>query len=382
MAKKTKIGITIPTKNELMKRYPGMSVASENDDDRYPRIPSRHLAFNYQTGGGLPYGKIMEIYGEESSGKSLMAYDFAYVTQALGGVVLIADAEQAFTNAWAIANGLDLTRIIRLPSTVVEEISDWLADMAIYWRSQLTHNEPILFILDSTAALDCMVNINSKMVDSKADMGNRAKAIYKMLRVRSELMFKLGVSQIYINQLRKNLKAGMFENPDTTPGGGAMKFYASIRIAFYGGKQILEKIKGKDRKVGRVTSIRVMKNKVGPPRGTIKGAPMYFNQDGKKDIGFDKYYFLSDSLLEAGAISKNNGGTYSIKGVTLCRGDEKFLALIEKDDDLRRKLLRKANINTISTTRKKIEGLGVNLFPVGNVKYTSQVKEADENEDE
>lgn len=381
MAKKTKVGIKVPTKNELMKRYPGMAIASENDDDRYPKIPSRHLAFNYQIGGGLPYGKVMEIFGEESSGKSLMAYDFAFVTQTLGGVVLIADAEQAFTNSWGLANGLDLSRVITLKATEVETISDWLADMALYWRSQLVNNEPILFILDSTAALDCMANINSKMVDSKADMGNRAKAIYKMLRIRSELMYKLGVSQIYINQLRKNLKAGMFENPDTTPGGGAMKFYASIRVAFYGGKQITEKIRGKERKVGRVTSIRIIKNKVAPPRGTIKGAPMYFNPDSKKPVGFDKYYFLSDALLEANAISKNNSGTYSLKGKTLCRGDEKFLAMIEENDELRKKLLRKAGINTISVTRKKIESMGGNLFPIDDIKYSSQTEEPD-NEDE
>ena len=381
MAKKTKVGIKVPTKNELMKRYPGMAIASENDDDRYPKIPSRHLAFNYQIGGGLPYGKVMEIFGEESSGKSLMAYDFAFVTQTLGGVVLIADAEQAFTNSWGLANGLDLSRVITLKATEVETISDWLADMALYWRSQLVNNEPILFILDSTAALDCMANINSKMVDSKADMGNRAKAIYKMLRIRSELMYKLGVSQIYINQLRKNLKAGMFENPDTTPGGGAMKFYASIRVAFYGGRQITEKIRGKERKVGRVTSIRIIKNKVAPPRGTIKGAPMYFNPDSKKPVGFDKYYFLSDALLEANAISKNNSGTYSLKGKTLCRGDEKFLAMIEENDELRKKLLRKAGINTISVTRKKIESMGGNLFPIDDIKYSSQTEEPD-NEDE
>ena len=103
-------------------------------------------------------------------------------------------------------------------------------------------NEPILLVTDSMAALDCMENINSKMVDSKADMGNRAKAIYKMFRIRSEMLFKLGVCQIWINQLRKNLSAGMFQDPDTTPGGAAMKFYASQRIGFYGGKQITQKM--------------------------------------------------------------------------------------------------------------------------------------------
>lgn len=382
MAKKTKVGLKVPTKNELAKRYPGSTLASDNDDSHLPWLPSRFIAFNYQLGGGIPFGKILEIYGEESSGKSVAALSFASVTTDLNGIVLWADAEQAFTNDWAQKNGIDLTRVVVFRETSVESISDWVADMAIYWRSILVNNEPILLVVDSMAALDCMENINSKMVDSKADMGNRAKAIYKMFRVRSELLFKLGVSQIYINQLRKNLSAGMFGDPDTTPGGKALQFYASQRIGFYGGKQIVHKIKGKERKVGRLTSIRVKKNKVAPPRTTIKGAPMYYNPDFR-EVGFDPYYFLQDVFLELEVIEKTNGGVYKYKGETLCRGEEKFLELIEKDDDLRRKLLKKAGINTIGTTRRKLEKLTTNLFPVdGDISYEAQSDMEEENEDE
>lgn len=385
MAKKTKVGLKIPTKNELSKRYPGMVIASENDDSFLPWLPSRFLAFNYQLGGGTPYGKILEIYGEESSGKSVAAQSFASVATDLGGIVLWADAEQAFTNAWATANNIDLSRVVVLRETSVETISDWAADMAIYWRSILVNNEPILLVVDSMAALDCMENINSKMVDSKADMGNRAKAIYKMFRVRSELFYKLGVTQIYVNQLRKNLSAGMFGDPDTTPGGKALQFYASQRIGFYGGKQITHKIKGRERKVGRLTSIRVKKNKVAPPRTTIKGAPMYYNPD-YKTVGFDPYYFLQDVFLDLDIITKSNGGVYKFKDKVLCRGEEKFLELIEKDDELRKRLLKKAGINTIGTTRRKLELLkskGINLFPVsGDISYESQNELPDEEENE
>ena len=217
MSKKKKVGTKVPTKNELLKRYPGMMLASEHDDSHLPVLPSRCLAFNHQIGGGIPYGKIIELFGEESSGKSAMALSFASVATDLGGIVLWADAEQSFTNAWAKQNNIALDKILILRETSVEVISDWVADMAIYYRSILVNNEPILFVTDSTAALDCAENINSKMVDSKADMGNRAKAIYKMFRIRSELLYSLGVCQIYINQLRKNLSAGMFADPDTTP---------------------------------------------------------------------------------------------------------------------------------------------------------------------
>lgn len=537
MGKKVKVGVKIPTKNELSKRYPGMVVASESDDSHLPWLPSRFLAFNYQLGGGIPYGKILEIFGEESSGKSMAAYSFASVATDLGGIVLWADAEQSFTMEWAKHHGLDLERVIVLRETSVETISDWVADMAIYWRSILVNNEPILFVTDSMAALDCMENINSKMVDSKADMGNRAKAIYKMFRIRSELLFKLGVCQIYINQLRKNLSAGMFGDPDclhydtmvpftdgtsmkigdivrnkvqknvwslnektmqweekpivgwvekdptnkwlsllyyvdgaeldtrevictenhlmltkegwkkasdleeegdylisgpdalsginisyrkvalvsevktdnlqykydltidgnhnflagstdtgvlvhnTTPGGKALAFYASQRIGFYGGKQILKKVKGKERKVGRVTSIRVKKNKVSPPRATIKAAPMY-NNPMYSQVGFDPYYYLNEVFLELEIIEKTSGGIFKYKGETICRGEDNFIELITKDDELRRKLLRKAGINTIGNTRKLLSKLTTNLFPVdGEVSYTAQSEEVEE-EDE
>ncbi len=376
MAKKKKIGIKVPTKNEIYKKYPTMFKASDNDDSHLPWLPSRFLAFNYQLGGGIPYGKILEIFGEESSGKSMAAFSFASVATDLGGIVLWADAEQAFTNEWAKANNIDLDRVMVYRETAVESISDWIADMAIYWRSQLVNNEPILLVVDSTAALDCTENINSAMVESKADMGNRAKAIYKMFRIRSELLYKLGVSQIYINQLRKNLSAGMFGDPDTTPGGKALAFYASQRIGFYGGKQIVEKINGKERKLGRVTSIRVKKNKVAPPRSTIKAAPMYYNPT-YKEIGFDPYYYLNEVLLDLEIVEKNKSGIFRYNGEVLCRGEESFLALIRENDELRKKLLKKAGINTIGTTRKKLKRLKENLFPVDGLSYESQLNDED-----
>lgn len=327
----------------------------------------------------------MEIFGEESSGKSLAAYDFAYCTQQLGGVVLLADAEQAFTNKWAEQNGLDLDRVLILRETSVEVISDWIAQYSLYWRSILTHNEPILVIIDSLASLDTSENINSQMMDSKADMGNRAKAIYKMFRIRSELLSKLGVTMICINQLRKNLKAGMFQNPDTTPGGQAMKFYASIRSGFYGSKTITEKHKGKEVKVGRYTSIRMEKNKIAPSRATISKAPMYYNPK-YHDVGFDRYFGLGDILVEEEVLEKTSGGIYKYKGKTIARGDEKLQLVIEEDEKLRKRFIKACGINTITTTQKHLEDLkskGINLFPVdGNLDYESQSDDSEDEEEE
>ena len=373
--------IKIPTLREIQKKFPSQYIAGEVDESKRPWLPTRFLAFNKVTGGGCPFGKIIELFGEESSGKSLMAYDFAYCCQYLGGMVLWVDAEQSFTNDWATKNGLDLDKIVVFRSTSIEAISDWVANMALYWRSQLTHNEPILLVLDSVSALDTDMNLNSEMLNASADMGNRAKAIYKYFRIRNEMLYSLGITQVYINQLRKNLKAGMFENPDTTPGGKALAFYASIRIGLYGGKQITKKIKGKERKIGRVTSIRTIKNKVATPGPTLKGTPLYNNAKYVDSIGFDRLHFLDEILIEEEIIEKSKSGTYSYKGKTLCRGAEKFADLLKEDDNLRRKLIRKAGINTLGSTKKLLESISENLYPIDGIN-SDEYDDDDTTEDE
>lgn len=371
--------IKVPSLRDIQKKYPGQYIASQVDESRMPWLPSRCLALNKVMGGGIPFGKILELFGEESSGKSLLAYDFAYCAQYLDGVVLWVDAEQSFTNAWAETNGLDLSRVVVYRETSIEKISDWIAMQALYWRSQLTHNEPILLVLDSISALDTDQNIDSQMDGASADMGNRAKAIYKYFRIRNEMLYSLGITQVYINQLRKNLKAGMFEDPDTTPGGKALAFYAHIRIGMYGGKQITKKINGKERKIGRVTSIRTKKNKVAPPGPTLKGTPIY-NNSKYVEVGIDRLHFLDEILLEEEVVEKSKAGVFTFKGNTLCRGAEKFTKLLEDDDDLRRKLIKKAHINTLGTTKKLLDSLDTNLFPIDEIEgdYEEENEEDDE----
>lgn len=258
---------------------------------------------NYLFGKGIPYGKIVEIAGEESSGKSLVAYNFAYATQQLGGHVIWVDAEQSWMNSWAEINGVDPAKVTIVNDTRIEYIADVVADLAIYLRSQLTHNEPILLVIDSIAATDCTDNIDAKMVDGKAEMGGRAKALYKYFRIRSELFYKLGVSQIYINQLRTALNVGFGKDNTTTTGGAALKFYASIRAAFYSGKSVTIKQNGKDRKAGKLVTIRLIKNKVAPPRPTISKCPVYFNPKFH-EVGFDRCYALEDVLVDTDVIEK------------------------------------------------------------------------------
>lgn len=736
MAKKSKVGLKVPTKNEILKKYGGMMRLASETVESNLWLPSTFFSLNYTFGGGIPFGKILEVAGEESSGKSLIAYNFAYACQQLGGHVIWVDAEQSWMNSWAETNGVDPEKVTVLNDTRIEYISDAVADLAIYLRSQLTHNEPILLVIDSIAAMDCADNIDSKMVEGKAEMGGRAKALYKYFRIRSELFYKLGVTQIYINQLRTALNVGFgkdntclhydtmipfvdgtsmkigeiiknkiskevwsyneekhifepkpiidwvvkpetkkwiqfktkgpetingfngftctythhcltnhgwkkaedidihdkliskqrrvingtlrdflwgtipfdcslyngrnnsttritFSNgkqedyliwksdmigkafpmkrkankkskliskigytelrdiynkigkerdplklwdlskplspitlaiwymddghrynnvtvgisisprrtdlnrlsnylskvcgldnklyehgikftnqssiklmemispyviesmqykllpgyegkyipftleyqetyipleveivsinkefdktnrrfkrsykrkkyditiPDnhnflagsteqgivvhnTTTGGAALKFYASIRAAFYSGRSITVKQKGKERKAGKLVTIRLIKNKVAPPRPTISKCPVYFNPKFH-EVGFDRCYALEDVLVENDIIEKSSGGVYKFKGKTLARGEEKFQKLLEEDDELRRKLLRKAGINTIGTTRKKIVALTTNLYSVDGVEYESYNDSEDEEEED
>ena len=228
--------------------------------------------------------------------------------------------------------------------------------------------------------MDCSDNIDAKMVEGKAEMGGRAKALYKYFRIRNELFYKLGVTQIYINQVRTALNVGFGKDNTTTTGGAALKFWASIRVAFFAGRSITVKSKGRERKAGKLVTLRVLKNKVAPPKPTISKCPVYFNPK-LHDIGFDRYFYLDEVFAEEEVIEKANGGVIKYKGEKIARGEEKFRELIESNDDLRRKLLKRAGINTIGATRKKLESISINLFPVDGVEYESY-NEAEDNEDE
>lgn len=360
--------IKIPTDSDLRKSYGNYGPAKLQipNEEGSLWIPSSVLAFNYQTGGGLPYGKIMEIFGEESAGKTLLANDFAKSTLSLGGVVNYCDAEHTFDAIWAEANGLDLENLHLYQETAVELISDWIGDTALYWRSKLVNNEPILIIIDSVAALDCLENIDSKQTDSKAEMGNRAKAIYKMFRIRNQMLAQLGVSLIAINQLRDKVGASQFQDPNTTPGGKALQFYASQRVGIYRGKQIKAKVNGIDSRVGNNVSIRMIKNKVAPPRASLK-TEVYFDVDYKGEVGFNKYIGLPEVLISKGVVTKKGSRYYDDKERMLANGEESFTKLLGEDDTLRKRLVRKSGINTISKTRSKINKLDKNLYPIKGV---------------
>lgn len=369
----------IPNDRELSKKYYNSGLASDisvsPDDSLW--LPSRNLYLNYTMGGGIPYGKICEIFGGESSGKSLVAMDFGYSAQYLGGVLLWNDAEQSFDPHWAMANGLKLDKTYIFNETSIELISDWAADMAISMRARLTNNEPIVLVTDSIAALDCEININSIQTNAKAEMGNRAKALYKYLRIRNQLFSELGIVVIFINQLRKKVGATQYEDPDTTPGGEAMKFYAHQRLAFFRKKQITTGTKLSRVWIGNEVSVRLKKNKVAPPRPSFT-TQIYFHEDEGK-VGFDRYSNLVELFERTGVITRKKGSSrYYFRNKVIANGRDAFQEMLESDVDLRKKLLRKSKVNTISTLQGRLTSLneqGINRFPVRLVKSKASIKE-------
>ena len=372
---KKKAGIIL-SGADMKRRYPQSGLASDIclTPDNALWLPSRILPLNYNSGGGVPYGKILELYGEESTGKTLQAIDYGVVAQSLGGIVLWDDAEATFDGLWAQSHGLDLKKVVLLKEeNVIEIVSDWIADNIVTWRAKLTKKEPIPLVVDSLAALETWANMEAADSDSGEDMGKRSKMIYQMMRKRMKIIAKYGVCVICINQIRKKVGATKWEDPDTTPGGQAMRFYAGQRIGLYKGS----KIKNADKKtVGNIVYVRTKKNKVAPPRENIQARVFFTEHEGR--YGYDKYFGLLDILLTQKIIKRKSGRFY-YKGEQLAHGEDKFLTLLETNAELRSKLIKKAGINTPSATRKKLEEIKVNLYPV-NLKKAKIQKEDEEEE--
>lgn len=365
MAKKKSANIKILSDKQLSNKYPSSGRASQIalPSEQVLRLPSRVIAINHQLNGGIIYGKILELFGEESTGKSLLAMDFGYVTQKLGGEIIWADAENSFNAQWFLKNGLDLEKIhLMTEQSGMELISDWIQDTILSIRSRLTNNEPILLVLDSLAAVRCVDEIGEYQLDSSAKFGNRAKAISDFLGNRNMLFAKSGVCVILINQLRRKIGASKFEDPDKTVGGDATKFYAAQRVCVIRGKQIKKKIKGVETKVGQNAFCRTYKDKTGPPRSSTP-CQVFFTKTKTNDVGFDKYSGLPDLLIQLDVVQKKKGsGRYYFEEKMIANGEDNFIELLKSDDELRKKLISKTKINTISKTKTQLDNISKNLF--------------------
>ena len=304
-------------------------------------IPSGSLALDVALGvGGYPRGRIVEIYGPESSGKTTLTLHAIAEAQKAGLSCAFIDAEHAFDPVYAKNLGINLEdMIISQPDNgeAALEIADTLV------RSGAID----LIIVDSVAALVPQVELEGGMGDNQ--MGLQARLMSKALRKLTSTVSKTNATVIFINQIRMKIGV-MFGNPETTTGGNALKFYASIRLDIRKGSVI----KDQDEILGNETKVKVVKNKVAPPFKTAEFEIIYGE-------GVSKYGELIDLAVKADIIEKS-GSWYAYGGSKIGQGKEnvkKFLnenpKISEEIDQITREKLGINKAKTGETIAKNSE---------------------------
>jgi recombination protein RecA len=262
--------------------------------------------------GGLPKGRIIEIYGPESSGKTTLAIHAMAESQKQGGIAAMIDAEHAFDQFYAANLGVDTENLLISQPDNGEQALE-IADNLI--RSGAID----LLVIDSVAALTPRAEIEGEMGDSQ--MGLQARLMSKALRKLTSSINKAGCSVIFINQLREKIGV-MFGNPETTTGGNALKFYSSIRIDIRRSSQIKEG----DEVIGNRTKVKIVKNKVAPPFRRAEFDIMYGE-------GISKVGEIIDLGVDLG-ILKKAGSWFSYGETRLGQGRDAVKSLIGDNPEL------------------------------------------------
>src|SRR6195952_3236751 len=285
----------------------------EKGSMRVETISTGALALDIALGvGGLPRGRVVEIFGPESSGKSTMAMHVVAEAQRNGGICAYIDAEHAMDPAYAAAIGVDIDELlISQPDTGEQALE--IVDMLI--RSGALD----VVVIDSVAALTPRAEIEGEMGDSH--VGLQARLMSQALRKLTTNLNKSNTVCIFINQLREKIGV-MFGSPETTPGGRALKFYSSVRLDI----RRIESIKDGVEVVGNRTRVKVVKNKVAPP----------FKQ-AEFDIMYGQGISREGSLLDVGVelgIVKKSGAWFTYEGEQLGQGRENAKNFLAENVDL------------------------------------------------
>ena len=300
---------------QIDKNFGKGSVMRLGDDTRpaIRVIPTGAIALDVALGiGGLPRGRVVELYGPESSGKTSLALHVIANAQAAGGIAAFIDAEHALDPEYAKKLGVDTDALLVSQPDTGEQALE-IADMLI--RSGAID----ILVVDSVAALTPRAEIEGEMGDSH--VGLQARLMSQALRKMTGALSGTGTTAIFINQLREKIGV-MFGSPEVTPGGRALKFYSSVRLDI----RRIESIKDGVEIVGNRTRVKVVKNKVAPP----------FKQ-AEFDIMYGKGISREGSLLDIGVdlgFVKKSGAWYTYEGEQLGQGRENAKSFLTENPEI------------------------------------------------
>ena len=300
--------------DKIEKTFGKGSIMKMGDDNvqEVEVIPTGSIALNAALGvGGYPKGRIIEIYGPESSGKTTLAIHAIAEAQKAGGIAAFIDAEHAFDRFYAAKLGVDVDNLwISQPDN---------GEQALEIAEQLIRSSAIdIIVIDSVAALTPKAEIEGDMGDNK--VGLQARLMSQSLRKLTSAISKTNTTCIFINQLREKIGV-MFGNPETTTGGRALKFYSSVRLDV----RRIEALKQAGEVVGNRTRVKVVKNKVAPPFKEAEFDIM-FGQ------GISKEGDILDLAANVGIISKS-GAWYAYEGDKIGQGRENAKNYLRQNPD-------------------------------------------------